>query len=328
MFENHTILVTGGTGSWGQEVIKQLILQNPKEIRVFSRNETLQVEMAQQFKDHHQIKFIIGDIRNQEELINACEGVDIVYHLAALKHVPVCENHPSEAFKTNVHGTQNVINAAIKNNVRKVVYLSTDKAADPSNIYGMTKAIGEKLMIYANTKNVMTRFICVRSGNVLGTSGSVVQVFKNQINNSRQIEITDRRMTRFFLTMEQSVQFLFKATKEGKGGEIFVMKMPACKIDDLAHVLIDESGYENIQIKEVGIRPGEKLNESLFSESESTRTKLINHDYFVILPTVPVEGLNDYYRSYENADSRGYHSETEPMTKEEIREMLKMGDLL
>ncbi|MFC7394170.1 polysaccharide biosynthesis protein [Scopulibacillus cellulosilyticus] len=327
MFNNHTILVTGGTGSWGQETVKQLLFQNPKEIRIFSRNETLQVEMEQQFGNHHQLKFIIGDIRNQEELIEACKGVDIVYHLAALKHVPICENHPSEAFKTNVHGTQNVIEAAIKNNVRKVVYLSTDKAADPSNIYGMTKAIGEKLMIYANTKSVMTKFICVRSGNVLGTSGSVVQVFKNQINNSRQIGITDRRMTRFFLTMEQAVKFLFKATKIGKGGEIFVMKMPSIKIDDLAQVLIDESGYKNIKIKEVGIRPGEKLNENLFSESESTRTKYFNHHYFVILPTIRIEGLKDY-SAYENVNLHGYSSEMAPMTKKEIKEMLRSGDLL
>ncbi|MED3950445.1 polysaccharide biosynthesis protein, partial [Priestia aryabhattai] len=235
MFNNKTILVTGGTGSWGYELVKQLLTHNPKEIRVFSRNESNQFTMKQEFDNHPKLNFIIGDIKEREALIEACQGVNYIFHLAALKHVPVCEDQPIEALKTNVHGTQNVIDAAISCDVDRVVYISTDKASNPANFYGLSKAMGERLIIHANTLNTKTKFVCIRGGNVLGTNGSVIHVFKKQIQEKGKIGITDPGMTRFFLTLEDAIKLVFKATFESLGGEIFVMKMPTCRIIDLAN---------------------------------------------------------------------------------------------
>ncbi len=233
MFENQTILVTGGTGSWGYELVRQLLPQNPKEIIIFSRNESSQVTMSRTFEDSR-LSFCIGDIRDKEAIVKACESVDYVFHLAALKHVPVCEEQPYEALKTNVIGTQHVIEAAIANQVKRVIYISTDKAANPSNFYGMTKAIGEKLIVYANLLRTETKFVCVRGGNVLGTNGSVVHLFMSQIKHKNQVRITDKRMTRFFLTLEEAISLLFKASEASLGGEIYVMTMPTCRITELA----------------------------------------------------------------------------------------------
>ncbi|MEK4916161.1 UDP-N-acetylglucosamine 4,6-dehydratase family protein [Bacillus sp. FSL E2-8887] len=325
---NKTILVTGGTGSWGYELIKQLLKESPKEIRIFSRNETVQFEMQQQFNNHDNFKFIIGDIRDKEALVSACKGVHYVFHLAALKHVPVCEYQPYEAIKTNINGTENVIEASIQNNVEKVIYVSTDKAADPSNTYGITKAIGEKLIIHANLQSSKTKFICVRGGNVLGSNGSVVPIFKNQIKEYSKIGITDFDMTRFFLTIEEAVELLFKATKEGKGGEIFVMKMPACKITDLAEVLIEDSQNADVQIKELGIRPGEKLSEILLSEVESKTSICFGEDYFVVLPTIHIEGLQEHYSNYPPVTLSNYSSQQEFLQKSEVKKMLKKGGFI
>jgi len=322
------ILITGGTGSWGHELIKQLLEKSPKEIRVFSRNETVQFEMQQQFINDDRLKFIIGDIRDKHQLIYACQGVHYVFHLAALKHVPVCEYYPYEAIKTNIHGTQNVIEASIQMQVEKVTYVSTDKAADPSNTYGMTKAIGEKLMVHANVQTKKTKFICVRGGNVLGTSGSVVPLFKKQIKKSSQVGITDANMTRFFLTIEDAVGLLFKAVYQGRGGEIFVMKMPACKITDLAEVLIEDSKKENVKLTEIGIRPGEKLSEMLLSEVESKTSISFDQNYFVVLPTMPIEGLQEYYASYPLVDVKSFSSQQDLLAKHEVKQMLLKGGFL
>ncbi|PEA88297.1 UDP-N-acetylglucosamine 4,6-dehydratase family protein [Bacillus thuringiensis] len=325
---NKKILVTGGTGSWGHELIRQLLKETPREIRVFSRNETVQFEMQQKFANHDNLKFIIGDIRDKDELVSACKGVHYVFHLAALKHVPVCEYQPYEAIKTNINGTQNVIEASIQNNIEKVIYVSTDKAADPSNTYGMTKAIGEKLIINANLQSSKTKFICVRGGNVLGSNGSVVPIFKHQIKEHSKLGITDFDMTRFFLTIEDSVELLFKATHEGKGGEIFVMKMPACKIIDLAEILIEDSQKNNVQIKELGIRPGEKLSELLLSEVESKTSVCFDEDYFVVLPTIQIDGLQEYYSDCPPVTLSNYSSQQELLSKSEVKQMLKRGGFL
>lgn len=325
---NSTFLITGGTGSWGLEIVKQIFDHNPKEIRIFSRNETRQVEMQQQFANDDRFKFIIGDIRDKEELMQACEGVDYVFHLAALKHVPVCEYQPFEAIKTNVLGTQNVIEAAIENDVKKVIYVSTDKVADPSNTYGITKALGEKLIIHANLKETNTKFICVRSGNVLGSSGSVIPIFKSQIKQFSQIGITDLGMTRFFLSIEDAVQLLFKATINGKGGETYVMNMPSIKIADLAKVLIESSGKKNIEIKEIGVRPGEKLNETLFTECESSRTVYFDNDYFVVLPSITMPGLQEHYTSSTPVNLKEYSSATKQISNSEVEQMLMKGGFL
>jgi UDP-N-acetylglucosamine 4,6-dehydratase/5-epimerase len=325
---NKRILITGGTGSWGHELVKQLLPKGPKEIIILSRNEASQVAMQRQFDYNPKLTFMIGDIRDKDSLMRASEGVDYIYHLAALKHVPICELQPYEALKSNIQGTQNVIETAIHHKVTKVIYISTDKAANPSNLYGMTKAIGEKLIIHANLLSKHTRFVCVRGGNVLGTNGSVIHVFKSQIEKKGQVGITDFEMTRFFLTLEEAISLLFKATFESVGGEIFVMKMPTCKITDLAQVLIDASGKKGITMVELGKRPGEKLHEILLSEYESATTVYYDNEYFVILPTIDIEGLNQHYSAYEKVELESYSSEKDLMTKEEIYTMLTEGGFL
>ena len=327
LFENQTILVTGATGSWGHELVKQLLEKNPKEIRIFSRNESSQVAMQRQFANE-KLVFIIGDVKEKDCIIEACAGVDYLFHLAALKHVPVCEDQPLEALKTNVIGTQNVIEAAIKHHVKKVVYISTDKAANPSNFYGFTKAMGERLIIHANMLKTDTKFVCVRGGNVLGTNGSVIHVFNDQIRTKNLIGITDKRMTRFFLTLEDAIKLLFKASYESVGGEIFVMKMPTCKILDLAEVLIEASGKKTVKIVELGIRPGEKLHEILFSEYESKNTITYDENYYVILPTIDIPGLRKHYSRFPSVKLESYNSSEGLMTKQELKELLIKGGFL
>jgi UDP-N-acetylglucosamine 4,6-dehydratase len=327
MFTNATILVTGGTGSWGYELIEQLLQENPKKIIVFSRNESTQVAMKRTF-DNPRLSFCIGDVRDKEALMKACEKVDYLFHLAALKHVPVCEDQPYEALKTNVIGTQNVIEAAIENRVKRVINISTDKAANPSNFYGMTKAIGEKLIVYANLMSDYTKFVCVRGGNVLGTNGSVIHLFMKQIQEKNQIGITDKKMTRFFLTKEEAISLLLRGAKEGKGGEIFVMTMPTCKIMDLAEVLMEEMGKTNVEVVELGVRPGEKIHEILLSEFESQYTVIYDRQYLVILPTIEITGLRDYYAGYPRVPFESFSSEGPLMSKDEIRSLLVRGGFL
>jgi Predicted nucleoside-diphosphate sugar epimerases len=326
MFNNSRILVTGGTGSWGYELIRQLLPQNPKQIIVYSRNESSQVSMSRFFEDPR-LTFCIGDIRDKEALMRACEQVDYVFHLAALKHVPVCEDQPYEALKTNVIGTQNVIEASIANRVKRVIYISTDKAANPSNFYGMTKAIGEKLIVYANLLRSDTKFVCVRGGNVLGTNGSVVHLFMNQIQSKRQVGITDLRMTRFFLTLQDAIKLLFKASEESIGGEIFVMTMPTCRIVDLAEVLMESLGRQ-AEIVETGTRPGEKLHEILLTEFESKSTVVYDDEYLVILPPLDVPGLKERYSTYAPVQFDSFSSSQNIMDKEHIRQLLVRGGFL
>ncbi|MFZ3587675.1 polysaccharide biosynthesis protein [Bacillus sp. DJP31] len=320
MFKNAVILVTGGTGSWGYELVLHLLTFDPKEVIVYSRNEDKQVKMRRDIEDVR-LKFVIGDIRDKEALFLATKGVDFVFHLAALKHVPICEESPAETLKTNVTGTQNVIDAAIYQNVKKVINVSTDKAADPANFYGFSKAIGEKLIIQANQLTSLTKFICVRGGNVLGTNGSVLHLFIDQINNNHDITITDKRMTRFFLTQENAIKLLIKAAIDGRGGETFVMNMPACKILDLAKVLIGEIGNE-VNIVESGARPGEKLHEVLVSHNEIEYTFEYNQDYLVVLPSIHIEGLKEHYAGLMPVNKASYSSMDELMTHKEIKEML------
>jgi UDP-N-acetylglucosamine 4,6-dehydratase len=326
MFKNAIILVTGGTGSWGKELILQLLTLDPKEVIAFSRNEDRQVNMRREIEDKR-LSFKIGDIRDKNALFQACKGIDYVFHLAALKHVPICEEHPMEALKTNITGTQNVIDAAIFNNVKKVINVSTDKAADPANFYGFTKAIGEKLMIHANLLKTNTKFVCVRGGNVLGTNGSVLHLFIDQINNKNEITITDKRMTRFFLTQEDAIKLLLKAAADGKGGEIFVLNMPACRIIDLAEVLIEYFEKE-VNIIESGPRPGEKLHEVLVSHNEIEDTVHYNQEYFVVLPDINIPGVREYYSAFQPISESSYSSKDHLMTHEEIKKMLVKSKLL
>ncbi|WP_064094440.1 polysaccharide biosynthesis protein [Rossellomorea aquimaris] len=327
MFENKTILITGATGSWGHELVRQLILLRPKEIRLFSRNEYAQVNMKRQFNSLTILKFLVGDVRDYLAVLNACENVDYVFHLAALKHVPVCEEQPLEAIKTNVTGTENVIRASIAQKVNKVVDVSSDKAVDPINFYGMTKAIGEKLVIQANQNQLKTKFVCIRGGNVLGTNGSVVPLFKNLLKENKDIPITSRAMTRFFLTINDAIKLLLTAAMESYGGETFVMKMKSCKMIDLAEVMIETLGKTSTII-DIGIRSGEKLHETLISKYESKQTYELNNDYYVILPQTSPEILLNKYKAYPKVVFEIYESNENLMSKEQIKGLLEQGGFL
>jgi len=294
MLKGSTILITGGTGSWAKELVKQLLRDHdPKEIRIYSRNELRQVDMKRQFQDSR-LKFMIGDVRDKSRLMLACENVDFVVHTAALKHVPVCEENPYEAVKTNVLGTENVVEAAVANKVKKAIYVNTDKAVDPLNLYGLTKACGEKLFIAANELSPHTKFACVRAGNVLGTNGSAVPLFKEQIEKLNEITITEKHMTRFFLRVEEAVAMLIYTLLNFRGGEVFVTKMPSCKILDLAQVMINRLGNKRTKISYIGIRPGEKIHEVLISKYESYRTYSFGN-YYVILPHIDLPETTRHY---------------------------------
>jgi len=328
MFEGSNILVTGGTGSWGQELTRSLLLHKPKQIRIFSRNEYAQVQMQRSFQYDGALKFIIGDVRDYEAVQEACRDVDFVFHLAALKHVPICEWQPQEALKTNVLGTENVIRASVHHGVKKVMDVSTDKAVDPINFYGMTKALGEKLMIRANDFSDRTRFVCIRGGNVLGTNGSVVPFFKKQIADGQDVTITSKQMTRFFLTLSDAIALLLNAARVSIGGEMFVMKMNACRILDLAEVLGESMTGQPIRIKEIGIRPGEKLHEVLVSSNESPQTYLYGSEYFVILPNLPSQALDQHYNRFARVSFHQYESNQSMMLRSEIAKLLQRGGFL
>ncbi|MBP0724452.1 polysaccharide biosynthesis protein [Bacillus sp. RG28] len=328
MFEDKIILVTGATGSWGHELVRQLLLFKPKEIRLFSRNEFAQVNMKRLFQNHSKLKFIIGDVRDYSAILDACENVDYVFHLAALKHVPICEEQPLEALKTNVVGTENLIRASIIQGVKKVIDVSSDKAVDPINFYGMTKAMGEKLIIHANSSSNNTRFVCIRGGNVLGTNGSIVPYFKTLIKEGKDIPITSIEMTRFFLTINDAIKLLLTAAIHSIGGEIFVMKMRTCKIIDLAQVLVEELANQSISFVDIGIRPGEKLHEILISENESRNSYEYNDDYYVILPEQAPQTLQKQYDTLSKIPLKKYESNVDFMNNDEIKKMLVKGGFL
>ncbi len=325
MYKDTTILITGGTGSWGKTLTSRLLLQGVKEIRIFSRNELSQVNMQREYNDSR-IKYIIGDIRDYESIDLAMKNVDYVFHLAALKHVPICELQPREAILTNINGTENIIKASINNNVKKVIDVSTDKAVAPYNLYGMTKAVGEKLIIHANTLTDNTKFVCIRGGNVIGSNGSVIPFFIKQIKENNLVTITDFEMTRYFISLEEAIDLLIKASELSFGGETLVMNMPACKILDLAKVLISVYGNNDTKIKEIGLRPGEKLHEELISKHESPHTYQISNNYYLITPDININKLSDYYKNYENykmVEFEVFDSSQNLMTKEQIIKKLK-----
>jgi UDP-N-acetylglucosamine 4,6-dehydratase len=276
-----TVLVTGGTGSFGKKFTKKILEYDVKKVIIFSRDELKQFEMAQEFKDSR-IRFFIGDVRDKERLYRAFDGVDIVIHAAAMKQVPACEYNPFEAVKTNIHGAQNIIEAAIDRGVKRVIALSTDKACSPVNLYGATKLASDKLFVAANSYvgDKETRFSVVRYGNVVGSRGSVVPFFK-KIRHTGKLPITDERMTRFWITLDQGVQFVLDSLERMKGGEIFVPKIPSMKITDLAKAIAPEC-----EIEIVGIRPGEKLHEAMITEDDARHT--VEFDtYYVIQPEFP-----------------------------------------
>ncbi|MDD9954382.1 MAG: polysaccharide biosynthesis protein [Candidatus Woesearchaeota archaeon] len=327
-FDNKTILLTGGSGSWGNELVKQVLAKyNPKQIRIYSRGEHKQVDMKRRFPNEKRLKYIIGDVRDKQRLQTAMKGVHFVFHLAALKHVPVCEENPWESVQTNIIGTQNVIDTAIENNVEKVIDISTDKAVDPFNLYGTCKAVGEKLMIAANLVETQTRFVCIRGGNVLGTNGSVVPLFREQILRAGEVTITDENMTRYMMDLTQAINLIFEATTTSVGGEIFVMRMPALKVTDLAAVMIEELGSFRkdtapVRMRTIGIRPGEKLHEVLVSRYEA-KNSVEQGDYFVILPNIGLPNL-EKYKDLPRVTLQEFNStNAEQLTHEQIKTMLK-----
>ncbi len=277
------ILITGGTGSFGHQIVSQLLKFQTNKIIVFSRDEKKQYDMQNEFGEYLDIlDFIIGNVRDYTSIYEATKNVDIIYHAAALKQVPNTEVHPFEAVKTNVIGAENVRRAAIENEVGVVVALSTDKAVEPINVMGMTKAIQERIMLNTNNGKWDTKFLCVRYGNVVGSRGSVIPFFKQRIEEGKFLPITNYEMTRFLLRLEEAIALVFKATIEGETGQILVKKMPACYIVNLAKVMSRAiTGKDDYPIKEVGIRPGEKIHEVLVSEAEMLRAVELG-DYYLI----------------------------------------------
>ena len=331
MFNNQTILITGGTGSFGKKYT-QIILEKykPKKIIILSRDELKQFEMQQTFNDPC-MRYFIGDVRDASRMMEAMEGVDYVIHAAAMKQVPAAEYNPMECIKTNVHGAENVIKAAIKNNVKKVIALSTDKAANPINLYGATKLASDKLFVAANNMvgQRETRFAAVRYGNVVGSRGSVVPFFRKLIDQgATELPITHADMTRFMITLRQGVEFVLKNFERMQGGEIFVPKIPSMNMIELAKAMAPD-----LPQKIVGIRPGEKLHEIMCPADDSHLT-LEFQDHYVIMPTIQFAHKSDFTKNKLGELGRPveqgfeYHSgnNTEWLTHKSFLEMAKNVD--
>ncbi|MDD5085613.1 MAG: UDP-N-acetylglucosamine 4,6-dehydratase (inverting) [Candidatus Omnitrophica bacterium] len=320
-WKNKTVLVTGGTGSFGRKFVETMLKKHkPKKLIVFSRDELKQFEMQQVFNDPC-MRYFVGDIRDSERLHRAFMGVDIVVHAAALKQVPTAEYNPTEAVKTNVLGAANIINAAIDNEVKKVIALSTDKAVNPINLYGATKLCSDKLFVAGNSYSTLGRtiFSVVRYGNVVGSRGSVIPFFAAQ-RKTGKITITDKRMTRFWITLEQGVNFVIKCFDIMKGGEIFVPKLPSMNIMDLAEVIAPNCKYES-----VGIRPGEKLHELLVPRDEAWHALELD-DMYVIEPDFHWWTENVNFKNRKRLPDRfEFSSDTNPkrLSKEELAKMIK-----
>lgn len=331
-FKNKKILVTGGTGCIGSEIVKSILNYKPKVVRIFSNDEDSTFKMSQEIGTRRNRRFLIGDIRDKERLITAMEGIDIVYHAAALKHVPLCEYNPFEAIKTNVLGTQNVIDAALENNVKKVINISTDKAVNPVNTMGATKLLAEKLIIDANFYKGPreTIFSCVRFGNVLFSRGSVIPLFEEQIKQKKLITITEPKMTRFMMSIDNTIDLVFKATLIAKGGEIFILKMPVVKLGDLADVVIKEYAEKykckssDIKKEVIGPRLGEKIFEELMTELEAE--KAFETKDMLIIPPQSEFGINIKTSDFKNARKsklKRYASrDVKPLSKEETKKLL------
>ena len=319
-----TILVTGGTGSFGKKFAEIVLREHePKTIRIFSRGELLQLQMRQLFDNDPRLRFFIGDVRDKGRLSRAMNGVDIVVHAAALKQVPACEYNPIAAIRTNIDGAANVIDAAIDNKVEKVIAISTDKAVHPINLYGATKLVAEKLFAQGNTYAGKggTRFSVVRYGNVVGSRGSVIPLFLKQRENGK-ITITDERMTRFWITLEQGIRFVIDCIDGMQGGEVFVPKIPSMKLMDLADAVAPGAQKEI-----TGIRTGEKINEVLLTEEEASHAREFE-DHFVVEPEYPFWDSNLLNGGRKLPEGFRYTSDNNQhwLTGEELREMIREGD--
>ncbi len=316
---NKTILITGGCGSFGQKFTEVLLKEhNPKSVRIFDNRELAGVEMERRLNDNR-LRFFVGDVRDKSRLHRAMNGVDIVVHAAALKHVYVCEYNPIEAIRTNIEGAINVIDAAIDNGVEKVMAISTDKAVQPVNLYGATKMVAEKLFVqgnsYSGSRN--TIFSCTRYGNVIASSGSVVPLFLEQ-KKKGEVTITDEKMTRFWITLDEGVRFVMNCIENMKGGEIFIPKIPSMKIIDLAKFVAPDAS-----IKIVGVKPGEKINEMLLTKEESKHAKEFDN-YYAIEPEFNFWDKSHYKDQKMVAEEFEYVSNINDnfITKEKILEII------
>ena len=291
MFTNKIILITGGTGSFGNEFVEKTLQKyNPKKIIIYSRDELKQFNMMNKFRSE-KLRFFLGDIRDKDRLLRACRGIDILIHAAALKQVVAAEYNPDEYIKTNINGAKNIIDVAIECRVKKVLALSTDKASNPINFYGVTKLASDKLMVAANNISTSkTLFSVVRYGNVSGSGGSVIPFFKKLIKEkSKFIPITDKKMTRFWITLDQAYAFVCNAVKNMKGGEMFIPKIPSIRILDLANAFDSK-----IKKKIVGIRPGEKLHETMFNNEESLNV-IEFKNYYIVKPSIAFYKQRNYF---------------------------------
>ena len=332
MFKGKKVLITGGTGSLGNALTQRLLTENVDTIRIFSRNENKQLEMASKFHDDR-LRFLLGDVRDYNRLTRAFEDIDIVFHAAALKHVPIIEYNPFEAIKTNVMGSQNVIDACLEEDVEKAICIGTDKAVSPLNTYGATKLLMEKLFItasnYLKKERHKTKFIALRYGNVLGSSGSVIPKFINQIKNNEKITITDPNMTRFSISMDEALDFILKATEIGKGSEIFVPKLRAYSLMDVKDALFDLLGKTDEQI--VGIRPGEKLHEILINNEEMNYCWEYQEMYMIVDPSLRkfISLTNELPEKKKIENMEIYSSDAvEKISKEELKKIFTDSELL
>ncbi|MBN1280615.1 MAG: polysaccharide biosynthesis protein [Candidatus Thermoplasmatota archaeon] len=341
IFQGKKILVTGGTGCIGSEIVRSVLKYKPEVVRIFSNDEDNTFRMMHEIdasgsKMMHEIvdrRFLIGDIRDKKRVLLAMEDIDIVYHAAALKHVPLCEYNPFEAIKTNVLGTQNVIEAALESDVNRVISISTDKAVNPVNTMGATKLLAEKLIIDANegkgTKP--TIFSSVRFGNVSFSRGSVIPLFEEQIRQKKPITITNPEMTRFMMSLSDTVELVFKATHLAKGGEIFILKMPVVKLGDLVDVIIETYAEkyhykkDSITTHTIGLRSGEKMYEELMTESEAAAA-FETDDMLIIPPQIQMPSINysvsDYPEARPCSLSRYSSRDITPLSKQEITRLL------
>lgn len=329
MLDDKVILITGGTGSFGKKFTERVLKQfNPKKVIIYSRDEYKQYLMQRQFAEHKKIlRYFIGDVRDKQRFSRACDGVDIIVHAAALKQVPACEYNPLEAIKTNIDGARTIVDVAIDKEVEKVVALSTDKAVNPSNLYGATKMVSDKLFIAANAyvgaKN--TKFSVVRYGNVSGSRGSVIPFFKTLIDEgATKLPITDMRMTRFWITLDEAVDLVIKAIDEARGGELFIHKCPSFRVVDLAEAMLP-----GCELEDVGIRAGEKLHEVMITDEDS-RSAYEYEDYYIIYPELEWWSNHEVEGGKKVEDRFFYASDNNEdwLTVEELREALKDMDII
>ncbi|TBL67785.1 polysaccharide biosynthesis protein [Paenibacillus thalictri] len=333
-FKNRKILIIGGTGTIGKSILLTLLKDEPEVVRIFSRDEYKQFELENELGYQENIRYLIGDVRDCDRVRRAMQDIDYVFHVAAMKHVPSCEYNPYEAVLTNIIGTNNVIQAAINSNVKKVVFTSTDKAISPTNTYGATKLTAERLIAAAhyNKGKSGTVFAAVRFGNVMGSRGSVIPLFEKQILSDRKITITDMDMTRFMMTLNQATKLTIQSLVHSTGGEIFVLKMPVIKLSDLAEVVIDKCSFKHniplsdIQIVEIGLRPGEKYYEELMTFEESKVAVELSHSF--VIPSPFVEQLPEYEGGIK-ARLGTYSSENiQPISIDELKKIIENERLL